>query len=803
MVRLSAETHGGLHEKLSQKGDSTVLARFLGWAAERMADGRDVALVCRSRSQLERLAEIFAEREVAVKTSAVAARAVRENASDQASVFLLVGSLSQGFSPADAPVTFVTEDEVLGAPRVVRQKAPPRMSDLLAALDDLNPGDEVVHADHGIGRYEGLVSLAVGPAESDFLLLVYAGGDKLYLPADRVGLISKYRGPEGTRPSLDKLGGKGWQTAKGRAKKAVEAIARDLVDLYAARSFQKGKAHQGPDALYREFEAGFPFEETPDQAKAIRDVIADLTSARPMDRLVCGDVGFGKTEVALRAAYLVASQGGQVGILAPTTVLVEQHYQTIAQRLKNTPVLVESLSRFKTPAQQKKILEAAAKGRVDIVVGTHRLLQKDVAFKNLGLLIVDEEHRFGVKDKERLKKLRRMVDVLALTATPIPRTMQMSLSGIRDLSLITTPPEDRQSIRTYLAKFTPGAVREAIEREMERGGQVFFVHNRVRELGKLTRMLKSLTPEARIGVAHGQLNEKSLERVMMKFISHELDVLICTTIIESGLDIPSANTIIINEADKLGLSQIYQLRGRVGRADQKAYAYLFIKSESSLSREAKKRLKALMDYTHLGAGFAIAMHDLQIRGAGNMLGEAQSGRVAEVGYELYVQMLEEAVARLKGEAPSEGPEPELKLSLPALLPEGYVPDDKVRLNLYRRLSRLRAREDLDEVAKELGDRFGPLPEAVENLLKAVEIKGVLRRMFADRMDLGPGTMKVYFSGEPRVNVERLLALAKEHPRAVKVYPDGQVSVSFDRDSPPFEAAGRFLETILPEQGGVS
>ena len=432
------------------------------------------------------------------------------------------------------------------------------------------------------------------------------------------------------------------------------------------------------------------------------------------------------------------------------------------------------------------------------MVGTHRLLQKDVAFKNLGLLIVDEEHRFGVKDKERLKKLRRLVDVLALTATPIPRTMQMSLSGIRDLSLITTPPEDRQAIKTYLAKFSPGALREAIERELSRGGQVFFVHNRVRELGKLSRMIKNLTPEARIGVAHGQLNEKTLERVMMKFINRELDILICTTIIESGLDIPSANTIIINEADKLGLSQIYQLRGRVGRADQKAYAYLFIKSETSLSREAKKRLKALMDYTHLGAGFAIAMHDLQIRGAGNMLGEAQSGRVAEVGYELYVQMLEEAVARLKGEAPSEGPEPELKLSLAAALPEGYVPDDKVRLNLYRRLSRLRTRDELDEVATELNDRFGPLPEAVENLLRAVELKGVLRKMFAERMDLGPGSLKVYFGEQPRVDVERLLALARKTPDLVKVYPDGQVAVAFRSDRSPFEAADEFLRYILPE-----
>jgi transcription-repair coupling factor (superfamily II helicase) len=488
-------------------------------------------------------------------------------------------------------------------------------------------------------------------------------------------------------------------------------------------------------------------------------------------------------------------QGRQVAFLAPTTVLAEQHAQTFIDRLVNQPLEVRSLSRFKTQSEQKKILEEIKTGLADVVVGTHRLLQKDISFKNLGLVVVDEEQRFGVRDKERLKKLRKTVDVLALTATPIPRTLQMSLSGIRDLSIISTPPAERHAIKTYLATFSPKAMREAIERELKRGGQVFFVHNRVQDITKLARMVKSLAPQAQVGVAHGQLPSKALEKVMMGFVKKELDVLVCTTIIESGLDIPSANTIIINEADKLGLSQIYQLRGRVGRANQKAYAYLFIKSEASLTKDARKRLKALMDFTHLGAGFAIAMHDLQIRGAGNMLGEAQSGRAAEVGYELYVQMLEEAVARLKGEAPTEGPEPEMRLAMAAGLPEEYVPDAQVRLTLYRKLSQINEPGELLAIKNELEDRFGPLPEQTKTLLGSVDLKKTMRRIFAIGMDLGPGSMKVKFAEDPKVNLERLLALASDESNGVTVYPDGQVSVLFAKDEPPLAYAKQFLQYI--------
>lgn len=791
LVSRRAGFHTGLHQELSRAGDGSLLSRFLEWArVQREEKGRGVLLVCRSWAQVNRLAELMAERDIEVSVIDQVWRAAKD-----AAFHLLLGGVSTGFTPPDLPFTLVTEDEVFGAPRVVRQKAPPKLSAMLAALDDLSEGDLVVHADHGVARYTGLVTLAVGAAESDFLHLVFAGDDKLYLPADRMGLISKYRGPGEHPPPLDRLGGKRWSATKGRVKKELEKIAADLVDLYAARRFQKGHPYPAPSQEYREFEAGFPFDETPDQAKAIEEVLSDMTAAKPMDRLICGDVGFGKTEVALRAVYLAASSGKQVAMLVPTTVLAEQHFQTFRERLVDTPVVVESLSRFKNPAKQKEVLAGLAEGKVNIVVGTHRLLQRDVVFKDLGLVVVDEEHRFGVKDKERLKRLRRLVDVLAMTATPIPRTLQMSLSGIRDLSVITTPPADRQSIKTYLANFNPSAVREAIEREMERGGQVFFVHNRVEDIAKVARMVQRLAPAARVGVAHGQQNERQLEKVMRGFIKKEVDVLVCTTIVESGLDIPNANTIIIDRADRMGLSQIYQLRGRVGRAGERAYAYLFVKSEDSLTPQAKKRLKALMDYTQLGAGFAIAMHDLEIRGAGNMLGEAQSGQVAAVGYELYLQMLEEAVAQMKGEDASQFPEPEMHLALPAHLPESYLPDAEVRLNLYRRLSRARGDDMLAEIEAELSDRFGPLPEPVGNLLAACGVKERLRRMGGHRLDLSEGGMLAYFNHDSKVDLERILALAGEKPSEVKVYPDGRVSLMIGPGESTFDRARQFLQYI--------
>lgn len=791
-IKLRAATHGALYEKLSHQREGSLFSRFLLQVREWQDEGRTVMLVCRSLSQVDRLLVLLAERGFKARALSV------DQPPREDELSLVVGNLSRGFAPADSPLLLVTEDEVFGAPKVVRHKAPAKMSAMLAALDDLVPGDLVVHSEHGIARYEGMQSMEVGAAESDFLLLVFQGGDKLYLPADRMTLISKYRGPGDSKPPLDRLGGKMWLRAKGKVKKAIEAIARDLVELYAARRSRKGYAFAPPDSLYREFESTFPFEETPDQARAIEDVISDLMSDMPMDRLVCGDVGFGKTEVALRAAWMVAMQGKQVAILVPTTVLAEQHYQTFAERLRDQPLTVASLSRFRSAQEQKEILARLADGTLDIIIGTHRLLQKDVVFRDLGLMVLDEEHRFGVRDKEKLKKIRRLVDVLTLTATPIPRTLQMSLSGIRDMSIINTPPAERMGIKTYLATFSAQVIEQAIKTELARGGQVFVVHNRVHDITRLAGLIKNLFPEARVGVAHGQLPESALEKVMLDFVNAEVNILVCTTIIESGLDIPAANTIIINDADKLGLSQIYQLRGRVGRGNEKAYAYLLVKSEDSLSRDAARRLKALMDFTHLGAGFAIAMHDLEIRGGGNLLGEVQSGQVASVGYELYVRMLEEATASLKGEEPDMGPEPEINVQLPSRLPESYIPDPPTRLSMYKRLSQAEKSEDIARVRQELEDRFGPLPKPARNLLAAVGIKLLLRKMFAHKLNLGAQSMQVFFKEQPRLDLDKLLNLAATRPDAVKVSPDGKIWVAFAPDDSPLEAGREFLESILPQ-----
>jgi transcription-repair coupling factor (superfamily II helicase) len=792
---LGSQSYAGLHEELSRSGDGSLLTRFMGKVSAWREQGMSVLLVCRSDSQMDRLHQLLREwGEGSVILSP-------EQTPDRENICLVTGNIGRGFSLSGSKLIVVTEDEIFGAPKVLRQKLPPRMSALLAALDDLAPGDLVVHSEHGIARYEGMQAMVVGAAESDFLLLVFQGGDKLYLPADRMSLISKYRGPGDVLPPLDRLGGKMWARTKGKVKKAIEAIARDLVELYAARRSRKGHAFAPPDSAYREFESTFTFEETPDQARAIGDVIADLSSERPMDRLICGDVGFGKTEVALRAAWLVAMQGKQVAVLVPTTVLAEQHFQTFSQRLRDQPLEVASLSRFRTPGQQKEILRRLASGQLDIVIGTHRLLQKDVQFCDLGLMVLDEEHRFGVRDKEKLKKIRKLVDVLTLTATPIPRTLQMSLSGIRDMSVINTPPAERMGIQTYLTTFSRSVVERAVKRELERGGQVFLVHNRVQDIHKIAALVQELFPQIKLGLAHGRLPEEALEKVMMDFVSGQIQVLVSTTIIESGLDIPAANTIIINDADKLGLSQIYQLRGRVGRGNAKAYAYLLVKEQDSLTRDAAKRLKALMEFTHLGAGFAIAMHDLEIRGGGNLLGEVQSGQLASVGYELYVRMLEEETARLKGEEPEYGPEPEINLSMPSRLPESYIPDSAARLSLYKRLSQVRSGEDVALIEKELADRFGPLPEMAANLLFAVDIKLLLRKMFAIRFNLSARGLQIFFAAQPKVDLDKVLRMAHARPDKIKVYPEGKIWAALAGGDHRLLAQSReFLRDILPSEG---
>lgn len=711
-------------------------------------------------------------------------------------VLLTAGEISGGFRWDAEGLIVLTEDEALGyAPERRRRKETPPPQHL-TSLADLKEGDFVVHLDHGIGIYRGLVKLTAGAQVNDYLEIEYQGGDRLFVPVDRLHLLQKYLGVEEVPPKVDRLGGKSWERTKKRVRQAVQKIARELVELYAVRQVLPGHAFSPPDQVFREFEATFPYEETPDQLKAIEDVLEDLQRHKPMDRLICGDVGYGKTEVAVRAAFKAAMDGKQVAVLVPTTVLAEQHYETFSQRLAKYPLVVRVLSRFKPPAEQRRILADLAAGKVDIIIGTHRLLSKDVVFKDLGLLIIDEEQRFGVKQKEKLKEWRKTVDVLTLTATPIPRTLQLSLSGLRELSLINTPPENRRAIRTYVCRPDREVIQAAIRRELARKGQVFFVHNRVQSLPRWARLVQELVPEARVAMAHGQMPERQLEQVMVKFWRGEVDVLVCTAIIEAGLDIPAANTIIVNRAHTLGLAQLYQLRGRVGRSQAQAYAYLLVPDEAGLSSEAQKRLKALMEFTELGSGYRIALHDLQIRGAGNLLGQAQSGHLAEVGYELYLELLEQAIREFKGEAPEElVPEPELRLPVAAYLPEEYVPDEQERLALYRRLSGRLTPDLVDDLAAELRDRFGPLPPEGENLLAAVRLKCDLRRLGIKRLELHNGQAVLQFASPERLNLKKLLDFLHQHPRRLRLTPDQSLHFLVGEEGPPWVRLQKCLKEV--------
>jgi transcription-repair coupling factor (superfamily II helicase) len=781
MLELPVETNAGLAQELAREGAEA--GRLVPALARRLNEWRrggfTVLLVSRSRHRAERLGRLLAE-------EGLDAAVVTQPSWDPGPrVDLCVGELSGGFRLLSQSLIVLTEDEALGVrPEGRRHKAVPPPTDL-TSLADLAKGDYVVHLDHGIGVYRGLVKLTVGREANDFLELEYQGGDRLYLPVDRLNLVQKYLGVDGAAPRVERLGGKTWERAKKRVKKAVEAIARELVELYAARRVLPGHHFTPPDPVFREFEAAFPYEETPDQLQAVQEVLADMTSEKPMDRLICGDVGYGKTEVALRAAFKAAMDGKQVALLVPTTVLAEQHYDTFKPRLAPFPLEVRVLSRFKPPAEQKRIIVGLAQGKVDIVIGTHRLLSPDVTFRDLGLVIVDEEQRFGVRQKERLKEWRRTVDVLTLTATPIPRTLQLSLTGLRELSLINTPPEHRRAIRTYLCRPEKAVIQAAVRRELARGGQVFFVHNRVQTLPRWARFLKELVPEARLAMAHGQMPERDLEQVMLRFWRGEVDVLACTAIIEAGLDIPAANTIIINRAHAMGLAQLYQLRGRVGRGAVQAYAYLLVPDEAALSGEAQKRLKALMEFTELGSGFRIALHDLQIRGAGNLLGQAQSGHLAEVGCELYLQLLEQAIREFKGEPPEDlAPDPELHLPLAAYLPEDYVPDVQQRLALYRRLSGRLTPEMVQELEEELLDRFGPLPPEGLNLLEVVRAKHALRRLGIKRLDLQDRTAVLQFAAPRKLDLKRLIQLLKDQPGRFRLTPDQHLRVSLPVAAPP-------------------
>jgi transcription-repair coupling factor (superfamily II helicase) len=684
------------------------------------------------------------------------------------SLAVVIGGAHAGFECPALGLVCLTETELFGARRTPRRQPAYHRGSGISAFTDLAPGDLVVHVEHGIGRYGGLVTLTVDRQEADYLLLDYAEGDRLYLPVQRMAAVSKYVGGGEGPARIDKLGGTSWQKTKESVRASVRQIAGDLLRLYAARQVLEGFAI-GPDTPWQhEFEAAFAFEETPDQLEAIAQVRADLERPRPMDRLVCGDVGYGKTEVAMRAAMKVATDGRQVAVLVPTTILAQQHATTFRERFTPYPLRVEMLSRFRSPREQKAVLAGLANGTVDVVIGTHRLLSKDVTFKDLGLLVVDEEHRFGVTHKERLKQLRKTVHVLTLTATPIPRTLSMALSGIRDLSVIETPPADRLSVETVVCRFDTHVIKDAIERELSRGGQVFVVHNRIQSLPALTRLLQRLAPRARLAMAHGQMPEAQLERTMTRYVAGEFDVLVSTAIVESGLDIPASNTIVINRADRLGLAQLYQLRGRVGRDRLQAYAYLLIPADGRVDETAAKRLRVIQELTELGSGLKVALRDLEIRGAGNLLGAEQHGQIEAVGFDLYLKLLDQAVRELKGEPVEEELDPVVTVEAAAYLPEHYVPEAAQRLGLYKRLAGARRQVEVEEVRAELKDRFGPLPAAAQQLLDVVVLRVTAKALRIEKLEVRGGRALVTFAPGTAVTPARLLTLLRAQPKRLRL-----------------------------------
>ena len=719
---------------------------------------------------------------------------------------IILGPLSEGFYwPADKQ-WWITDEEIFGKKGRRISKAGKRLAgEVFSSFAELNEGDYIIHLDHGVGVYRGLLNLSFGKTQNDFLLLEYLGGDKLYVPVDRLNRVARHTVAEGVHPMLDKMGGTSWQKIKAQVKTATRKLARQLLEIQAMRETQKGFAFSSQDTLFEEFEATFPFEETEDQLRAIEDVVKDMQRQKPMDRLICGDVGYGKTEVAIRAAFKAVEDHKQTAVLVPTTILAFQHYETFKKRFADYPINVEMLSRFRTATEQKKIVEGLANGAVDIIIATHRLLSKDIQMKDLGLLVIDEEHRFGVGQKEKIKKLKNLVDVLTLSATPIPRTLNFSLVGIRDLSLINTPPADRLAIRTFITYLDEGTIREAVMHEVKRGGQVYFVHNRVQSIHAMQERLKKMLPGITIEVGHGQMNEEELENVMIRFMEKKFDVLLCTTIIESGLDIPSANTIIINRADHMGLAQLYQLRGRVGRSHHRAYCYLITPETDLVTDVAKKRLQVIQKFTELGSGFKIASHDLEIRGAGNILGSEQSGHIAAIGYDLYVSLLKQAVDELKGKYVEEEIDPELKLDVSANIPIEMAPDTTLRLMLYKQASSLEKEEEVEDLREEWIDRFGPLSGSVENLLGLIRIKLRAKKLRITSVSFKNGLFTFGFHPTSPISTEYFVNRAKREPRKTQILPEGKFVIreSSTSEKETLTQALRHLEefekvVVMPE-----
>jgi transcription-repair coupling factor (superfamily II helicase) len=771
--------------------------------------GRRVAFFGSTAGEVERVADIFHEYNVAYQlgleqnTTAPEYLAQRAYmAGDVANIFLIQGRIARGTVLQDSGVAiFGSEDLFDSSALVAKPSATQLLSTFSADNFDLKPGDYVVHAEHGVARFLGLREISTGDAQGDYMLLEYAGGSKLYVPLTRMDLIDRFRGAGDATPQLDRMGGATWTRTKTKVKAKMRDMAEELLKLYAQRRMAEGFSYSPDSNWQREFEDAFEYTETKDQRSAIADIKRDMESPQPMDRLICGDVGFGKTEVVMRAAFKALGDGKQIAVLAPTTVLSFQHFETFKRRFQSFPVRIDMFNRFRSPKELKAGLADMAEGKVDIAVGTHRLLSQDVEFKDLGLVIVDEEQRFGVKHKERLKQLKKSVDVLTMSATPIPRTLHMSMLGLRDMSVIETPPKDRLSIQTVVAPFDDGLIKSALELELARGGQIYFVHNRVDSIWERAAHLQQLAPAARIGVGHGQMGEAELEKAMFSFMHHDCDIFVSTTIVENGLDIPLANTIIIENAERYGLSELYQLRGRVGRSNRRAYAYLLVPVDTELTEIARKRLAALKEFSDLGAGFKIAALDLELRGAGNLLGGEQHGHINVIGFDNYVRMLDDTVREMKGEEVLPEIHSSLNLGLDIRIPTGYIGDENQRLRAYRQIANAKTAEDCAKVGQEIADRYGPVPDEIRNLLEYSALKTAAERIGIEAVDRRHGVLNIKFHQETRVDAARLLDLVSSTPGA-QFTPAGVLRVPTDGATNPAEVLAFMRDKLMEPLGAA-
>ncbi|MBI4683447.1 MAG: transcription-repair coupling factor [Nitrospirae bacterium] len=750
-----------------------------------------IMMACSSEGQAKRLKDLFAEQDSDV---AVLAGNVLKGSY---SPLITIGELSRGFTYQDVIVLAGTD--IFGQRPAFKSTKKSKVSALIASIEDFKEGDYLVHAEHGIGKFLGIRKERIGDYEDDFITIEYLGGDKLFVPLERINCIQKYHANENINPKIDRMGGKTWQKTRQKVQQKIKDMAEKLLKIYAARTAAEGIAFSGDTELHREFDGFFAYEETPDQSTSINEIKHDMEQPVPMDRLLCGDVGYGKTEVVMRACFKAVYDSRQAAVLVPTTILAEQHYETFASRFSAFPIKIDFLNRFKSTAEQKQTLKALSAGEVDIIIGTHRLLGKDVNFYDLGLLVIDEEHKFGVAHKEKMKALKSNVDVLSLSATPIPRTLHMALSGIRGMSTIETPPEERLAVKSIVARFNPVIIKEALQHELDRGGQAFFVHNRIHDIYEIGNFLRGLVPGSKIGVAHGQMHGKELEQVMHKFFHREINVLVSTAIIGSGLDIPSANTIIINRADRFGLADLYQLKGRVGRSNIRAYAYFLAPDDDIISEQARKKLQAIQELGYLGAGFRLALKDLEIRGAGNLLGAEQSGHIEAVGFDMYMEMLENTVSELKGEKTAAAVESAIDLRVTAIISEEYIENPDIRLSIYRKVASAKDTKSLKKILDELKDRFGEPPEETKRLIEIMELKITAMKLYITRLDNVEGRIRIFFATETPVTPQQLFALHETRKGWIKFLPEGGIELNLK--GKPWEKIFRELKGVMEELEG--